>query len=79
MITIDKGSENLVYSGICFKCRHFNSDVFIYSGKHSCLAFDEIPMEIWNEKNDHQLPYPGDGGIMFEPIADEDDTETDSV
>lgn len=73
MITIDKGSENLMYSGVCLSCKHFNGEMFLQNNKHTCQAFNEIPLEIWNEKNPHTSPYPGDNGIMFEPTQTPED------
>lgn len=52
----------------CFTCKHLNE----WSCSHAiCEAFPKgIPKEIWNHKNDHTQPYPGDHGIQYE----EDDT-----
>lgn len=33
-----------------------------------CKAFEKIPDEIWEGKNNHRKPYKGDNGIRFEPI-----------
>ena len=48
----------------CIGCRHFYAGV---AGELLCVAFPEgIPEEIWEERNDHREPYPGDHGIQFE-------------
>ena len=49
-------------SAQCLNCRH-------YQGVQTCEAFpDEIPFEIYSGEVDHRKPYPGDGGIQFEPF-----------
>jgi len=53
------------YSPVCTFCRHGK-------GKRKCAAFSEIPLEIWEGRNDHTEPYPGDNGIQFEPVKDEE-------
>lgn len=58
--TIDQGHEVTLYSPVC---RHAE-------GFRSCKAFGrgQIPLPIWDGENDHTVPYPGDGGIRFEPV-----------
>ena len=54
-----------VYSPVCEFCK--NRD---YRGLRKCKAFDDIPLDIWEGRNKHTQPYPGDKGIRFEPIQD---------
>jgi hypothetical protein len=70
--TIDKNSEEAKYSPICTNCKHFDVDSRIETGSRSCSAFVVIPLEIWNGKNDHQKPYAGDNGIVFEARLNSD-------
>ena len=50
----------------CLRCRH-------YLGGWTCAAFPEgIPEEIGTGAHDHERPYPGDGGIRFEPHPKEE-------
>jgi len=39
-----------------------------YRGVGTCRAYpNDIPNEIYQGRHDHRKPFPGDGGIMFEP------------
>ena len=46
----------------CINCRHFNPNE-----ERSCKAFELIPEEIWEGKNQHRRPFPGDKNITFSP------------
>lgn len=49
----------------CRNCRHK------IAGTKNCSAFPEgIPLEIRSGKNQHREPFPGDGGIQWEPIQE---------
>lgn len=51
----------------CFECVHFRGRD--ESGP-TCGAFpDGIPREIYFGGVDHRRPYPGDGGVRWEPAA----------
>ena len=48
----------------CLYCKNLLS-----LSDRECVGFTKlIPDEIWQGKNDHSEPYPGDNGVQFEPI-----------
>ena len=63
-IEIDSEFKIPYYSTVCMFCKHYKMG----TRPPSCSAFsDGIPIDIWNGKNKHTKPYPGDGGILFDP------------
>ena len=61
MIPSDKDNLDSYNIPVCNNCIHYiKNDI--------CNAFENIPDEILNGKNDHSKPFPGDNGILFEPI-----------
>jgi hypothetical protein len=55
-------------SPVCESCRHRIGHRHL-----SCDAFpDRIPRDIWNNRHDHRTPFPGDHGIQFAPMSDDD-------
>ncbi|GAQ95511.1 hypothetical protein TAGGR_2406 [Thermodesulfovibrio aggregans] len=54
------------YEPPCFECKYFDEEAWTFYDIKRCDAFDEIPDEIWSDKNDHKNSYPGDRGIKFE-------------
>jgi hypothetical protein len=59
-ITLDSSFKLPVYSPVCTMCKHLNT-----GEPRNCAAFKEIPLEIWQGKNDHRQPFTGDNGIQF--------------
>lgn len=58
-------TANLVISQ-CFHCKHWRD-------AGTCDAFPEsVPDRILTNKHDHRQPFPGDNGILFEPLEDTD-------
>ncbi len=53
---------------ICVNCRHFDWDLKF--GGLCCDAFPHgIPNVILSGRHDHSRPYPGDKGILYEPVV----------
>jgi hypothetical protein len=51
----------------CYACAHFDRDA--PPREFRCGAYpDGIPVPIQANKHDHSKPYPGDHGILYEPI-----------
>lgn len=50
---------------MCFNCVHWHSENM---DGMTCTVFpDGIPDEITNNTFDHRMPFPGDGGVQFQP------------
>lgn len=56
----------------CFHCSHFRGRSKSKGGAVWCLAFpDGIPDDLLVRKDaKHDVPYPGDNGIQFEPYKE---------
>ena len=68
VILDDKSVNYPIYGEQCAYCRHLwlkQPEGWVGS---ACDAFPErIPRKILDGAHDHNLPFPGDGGIRFEP------------
>lgn len=62
----DRELDEIQYSPTCVGCKHIKN----FGIDHSCKAFRRIPDEIWEGRNKHRKPYPGDHGIRFEPVGE---------
>ena|SRR5215216_750819 len=72
-MTLDLDESRQVVSPICFLCRHRNLET-----RETCSAFpDGIPDAIWNGDHDHTTPFPGDRGIRFEPMTEDEERAFD--
>ena len=61
MIPIDETSGLPV---ACWTCRHYDERARV-----RCAAFpDGIPLPIQWGEFDHRQPFPGDGGVRYEPV-----------
>lgn len=54
----------------CIRCRFYHLED---RNHNTCDAFrDGIPVEIMSRLIDHTTPYPGDNGIRFAPVDEQD-------
>lgn len=64
-----------VAAPICYGCRHKEAGPDL-----KCGAFPGgIPTEILLSNADHRLPFPGDHGVRFEPVTEEDAKYADDI
>lgn len=64
----------MIQTAQCLMCSHYRHDSKVRSG--SCEAYPQgIPREIYSNKARHDIPYPGDNGIMFDPVPVDPDGE----
>jgi hypothetical protein len=58
----------------CYRCNHVRPyDKGKRKKKLACSAFPEgVPTDIALNIHDHSKSYPGDNGILFDPVQDQD-------
>jgi hypothetical protein len=61
----------------CLNCKHyFHAGTERWQPGLHCAAFpDRIPWEIFDRRVDHTTPYPGDNGIVYEPLNEAERVE----
>lgn len=53
----------------CDKCKHFDQESLVFCAAFPCVKGGRmIPRQFNFQGIKHDKPYPGDHGIMFEPI-----------
>lgn len=64
--TLD-GPRSFYHNRCCIGCKHRLGG----RGLYSCAAFpDGIPDDIFFDRVNHLEPYPGDGGLQWEPSGE---------
>lgn len=61
----DRELDIMPFSPLCTRCKHLES---LAPRARRCLAFNEIPLKIWNGEKSHDKVHPKQlGNIVFEP------------
>jgi hypothetical protein len=61
-------------SPTCRNCRHLDWVPRDYRFHATCAAFPEgVPIEIWNGDHDHRSPFPGDRGVHYAAMTEDDE------
>jgi len=64
----DRSIDYPIFGLQCVNCKHFSIEPPEDNIGSKCSAFARIPREILEGKHNHTQPFPGDGGIRYEPI-----------